>query len=834
MGTTILGGNVQVDYLGDERQKRLSWAGTAAATNTMNELYSAMATLLDEDTTIDDGTCFSAETPVEYTIGKIDAGDTEPWYITFDCMEHITGGALKTSGWTRAVGTNTGVVCVPVDSAAGTIVATDAGNTISNAAHSGTLLEFIDTGGATDYLIIRPDTSASGDNWDAGSGTCTEAGLSHTAVQNAVATTGEQIWANLYSIGTIESGTHIYLYQGDMQADERARVYSRNDDTQDWWTNGHIDICVAIQDITAAGWTAIDGGYITVLARQYGKLYDNFEVGCSTTSGGRNPIPLATASDLDNTTGLRTITGVSKSGSFSVGDEISGATTDARGIITKITGDVLQYYIIEDPLTDLNGTERIDNETDQTSYYSSSSTAGAIGPSETTFYSETTLPTVAFGTATADIDDTSVSEDYGINIDCKGNPLTEVYEWIKWACRRGDITTDMHGLEGEQYIGGEVYLYYGDTETVNGTITEGDELTQEGTGASGILISHNADTNIMLLRNVRGTFDVGGAADETITSTENSGNVEMDSADSAAVAAFSPKKQAPLGTFAGGTFFGARGVLISNWHTDDENSFYLTPIEGGTVSRPTAITFSVTNLVGTDETTDDDDRVAVFRLDGDGGSINKTEYACAGTDSTRGTSIDCDGSPSITQDTPGKATGGILIFVDTNDGGKEYKLRYHSWSGDTFNLSATELASAEGGTNTTTIVGADVFGDVERGDIVVNHTRGLISYVQTRDTTSSLTIYPAITGQTTADWLSINCLPREVHSGDKMYVPFIHRHALAATASVSVIYNSTIYYRVKVRNTRASTKIKPFSADGTCSGSDVSVATIRTEDTVYT
>src|SRR3989344_5054078 len=145
---TILDGDIQVDYLASNRQKRLSWVGGTENTYTINQIYSAMATLLDESTTIDDGTCFSAETAREYTIGQIDTGDTEPWYITFDLMEHVTGGALRTSGWARAEGTNTGIIVVPV-SPGGTIVAADAGNTIvtDTDGDSGTLLEFIDTGG---------------------------------------------------------------------------------------------------------------------------------------------------------------------------------------------------------------------------------------------------------------------------------------------------------------------------------------------------------------------------------------------------------------------------------------------------------------------------------------------------------------------------------------------------------------------------------------------------------------------------------------------------------------------------------------------------------------
>ena len=157
---TILNGDIGINYFANNRQKLMYWIGGTNTEYTMNELYSAMATLLDETTTIDSGTAFSAETPVEYTTGKIDTGDTEPWYMSFDLMEKITGGALKTAGWTRVQDSNTGIVCVQVD-AGGAIVASDRGfDIVHDDGDTGTLVEFVDTGGSVDLCFIRPDSDA--------------------------------------------------------------------------------------------------------------------------------------------------------------------------------------------------------------------------------------------------------------------------------------------------------------------------------------------------------------------------------------------------------------------------------------------------------------------------------------------------------------------------------------------------------------------------------------------------------------------------------------------------------------------------------------------------
>jgi len=828
---TILGGDITVAYFGDNRSKFLYWTGGANPARTMNEVYSAMATLLDEETTIDDGTCMSAETPVEYTIGKIDSGDNDPWYITFDCMEHIKGGALQTSGWLRAEGTNTGIVIVPVTAATNNIVDSDRGKDITHAdGDAGTLLEVIDTGGTDDYIVIRPDSSAAANNFDSTSLnlTCN----ANTAPQNAAATTGEMIWANLYSIGTIEGDTHIYLYQGIITdvTPSRARVTSWNDATQDWWGDGHIDLCVTIKDITAATWDIVDGGYVTVFARKYTALYDNFEVACSNTSGGRNPIPLGTATDLDNVTGYKSITYTNASGNWNVGDEILGGTSGARGIITQIdtpgATQTVHYYLVGDPLTDFQTAAETANNQDDTGTGSKNTSAPADqGPALSTWFTNNTAPTITVGNTTADIDNDATDEYYGVTIDCNANPLTEVYEWLKYATRRGEITADIDGLNAEQYIGAEVALSW--SGTVTGTIAEDANVTQATTLATGIIISYHNDAGgkKMLLRNVRGTFNTSNV----VTDNDNSGTVTPNSL----AAAFSPKKQSPLGTFAGGTFFGARGVVLTDYLSSDENSFILTPIEGGTKERPLAITLAITNLVGTDETTTTDDLAAMFRLAASGGDIKKDEYSCVGGEAIGDTTIVVSGS--IAQDVPGKTAGGTLILIDDPAGtGTEYKIRFTSWTGSTFTLSNIAIALADAGTNTTTIVEAGAFTNAKRGDLVYNSTRTAISYVKSVDSANQVTIDPAITGQTTDDVIELNCVPIIITSSDDLYVPFIHKYPTSDTATVGVTYSAQIYFRVKVRNTRATIKIKPFSVDDTSAGVDKSIATIRTTDTIIT
>ncbi len=833
MSNTILGGNFTVYYLDETRQKRIRWTGSASGTNTMNQLYSALQDLFDESVQMDDGVPMSAQTPVEYTIGKIDSGDAEPWYIDYETMEHLTGGALKTSGWTRVEGTNTGIVVAKVAAAGRTIVPGDVGLSITHAdGDAGTLLEVIDTGGASDYLIIRPNTSAIGNSFNSSSldFTCN---TTHVATQEAAATTGEQIWANLYSLGTIEADTHIYLYQGAVADATRARVYSIDDQTQDWWGDGHINICVAIRNFKTSSAPIIDGGYVSVYARKYGTLYDSYEVATSITSGGRNPIPLATAPDLDNTTGYKSITFTASAGNWAVGNEIEGNTSVARGIITQIdtpgATQTVHYYLIDDPQTDFNtAIESVHNNDDTGTGTKNGSAPAAQGPALASWYAGSTAPTVAFANTTQDTDDDGTAEGYGITLDCNQNTLAKVYEWIKYSFRRGD-TTSRNGIAAEQYIGAEVYLAY---SSKTGTISEGSDVSQANSLATGIVMSHDTTLKQILLRNVRGTFNIT----DVVTDNDALGTFTPTVA-----TPFAPKKQAPLGTFAGGTFFGARGVKLTDWIVaSDENKFQLTDSSGTIRERPVAITLEVTNLVGTDETTITDDRVAMFRLSSDSGPINKTEYSAYGGEAVGAATLDVDAPIAV--DVPGKTTGGILRLRDATDG-KEYRIRYSSWSNvggagtdGRFVLANIIIASADASTNTTTIVEAGAFGSAKRGDIVVNHTRAeAVSYVTSvAADTNSVTISPAIALQVPTDSIELNCIPITlVATADDVYVPIIDTYATATTASASIVYDAAIYYRVVVRNVAATTKIVPFSTDGSTTGANKSIATIRTTDTIY-
>lgn len=866
---TILSGDVSVWYLDNNRTKMMDWSGAAGDTITMNELYSAMATLLDEPTTIENAAAFNADTPVEYTTGKIDAGDNDPWYITLNLMEHVTGGSLRTSGWARVETSNTGIIMVEVLAASNAIVAADIGLDISHTdTDAGTLLEVISDGGTSDFLFIRPDSFASTDSFDNTTGTLTCNAHTATSITTA-GITGDMVWANIYSIGTIDPNVHLYVYRGPWNnttptqpaTDESLHVYSVNSTTADFWVNGHIDICVPISDWKTTAFPALDEGYLRVFARKGGDLYASFEVANSTTSGGRNPVPMQTALDLNQGHGTKKIaTGAWSGSGFTDLEVVSQATSLARGIVdlgNSTSGSELVYWPIAKAtrggeLTAMVTTQLITGAT-STETATSSGAAADDGPADVGWFTNTT-PDLKLGSTNVlaagnlDIDNDGNAEDYAVLIDCNANPLSEVYQWLKFICEQGQGDADMieqafsddmgNGGQvdvwGEEFEGGMGYFIY---TTEQGTNYEGDSVTVSGGGASGVIMYHDPAENIVFLRNIRGTFVASGNIDNDVTGASNSFDTITE------VGQFAASVASPFGTYAGGTFFGARGVLIEDYLPADENKFILTDIQGSTRERPTSILITVTNLWGNAITNGDADLVGVYSLQGSGLDIDKDPadgaavYAmnCVGGEAIGDTTLAVDDIPVWAPAT------GRVILVDDTDARKEYVLRYSSYvaSTDIYTLANLDIASLDSANGTfDELTESGVFGSTKRGDLVYNHDLDEVAYVTIVNSANTITISPAFSADPTADHIELNCIPVITTSSDDAYNCIIHEYPLTDEQQASIIYpGSTFYFRVKVRNTRETDllngPIKPYSSDGSTGGTNQSIPTVRTIDTVF-
>ncbi len=972
MADTILSGRWVIYYEAENRQKRIArdTSVTPTVTDSVNALYSALQNHFDELTQMDDGVPMSAQTPTEYTIGIIDAGDKDPWFVDRTSVEYLTGGALKTASWDRVDGTNTGIVRMAYT--IGTdFDTTDIGRDIlmTTDADRGTILDF-NTTGATKYVWVRPDSNAAANSFNdaptangaytvpddslsqvwqvvasgptyvdetvdansagandwtifpagaladyapigysqkfkklvvnvgtAGVGTYTvtwqywngawtnlsgvsdgttnfktagtnnvtftlpsdwvttslngsqqlyyiralkDTGTVTTAplgtqgfiggtgagnqAGGAAVSAGESLWANIYSIGTIETNTHLYIYQN-------AANLVAYKATTDWWGDGHIDILVNVKELG----TETDEGYIKVYARQYSKTYSYYTV--DLTAGGRNPIPLQTGNDLDNQTGYWRIIGSGATGTFVAGETISKSGTDKKGKITAVTGSpgstpTIDYYLVGDPLTNF-----VNADTSVTGDTSGATTTIATGPTAFGPSALGTSPTIAFGgLATGgsnDIDENGTAENYSITLDCNQNALADVYEYTKYITRRGnsgDIANGALVVEGQFYLGTEYRLKY--TGAVTGTIVDGNKVTQETSGAKGTVVNHNTTDKIIMLRDTRGTFATH-ATTHTLTDDTTGGTVEIDSE----ATAVTPIGAAPFGTFAGGTFFVAQGIVLTDYLDSEANKFQLKTDEGTVTVAPTKVTLTVSN-------TRTDDKVAVFRLTAAGGTIVKNRYYATVQASQATTAVITSGgqsdSATITADEPGIALGGIVRLVDTS-ANNEYRLRFSSWTASTFTLASATLTPDGGGTTSTNIqdTGAFTTALCKVGDLIYNVTQDKVAYVTVRVDDNNVTISPAITGQTQTDTIKKNVLPVATTASpqDTWYVPMIDVYETTGsdptgdTETATVTFLANIPVRVRARN---AGNIIPYEADSTVTSTGMSNSIIRTTDSIFT
>lgn len=827
MSDTILSGDFTIYYLAENRRKQIRWTGTTSKSDVekMIDVYDAAEDLMTQPDQMDDGLIFSAETPGEYTIGKIDVGDLEPWFIDMKTMEHIvgdfanfTGCALKTSGWKRATGTNVGIVVVPVQSG-GDIEASDVGDTVTHTdGDSGTLLDVIITGGSIDYLWIRPASSAGANDWDSTGGTITCATTpSNTATQDSPSVTGEMVWGNVYTQGAlVNADAHVFLFQNGV------KVTISDDDDNDWWPDGHIDRAIPIKDYTQGDFPTIDSGYLLVKACQYGSKYTYSIIRMNTTSGGNVSAGLSSGDDITNTTGYRSITLTGATGNWNVGDEISGGTSGARAILTLVANPgstpTLHYFLIGDPIVDFSASETITNEDDTGSGTENGSGPTNQGPALTSWFDGSALPTYSFTATQEDIDDDGSNEEYGIVIDLNQCSLAQMHEYNKYVMRRGS-TLDLDGLDGEEWIGLDYAINYA---SITGTVPEGSTVTGQTSGATGVVVSNPGGTNnTALLRNSRGTFING---EDIQSSTGNYFN-----ASGLTVEVIVPVAEASFGTLAGVTFFASRGVLLDDYKSGEANNFSLIDATGTQRARPTQIAVTISNLKQYDY-------AACYRLTGTGGIVEKDEFDAAGGESIGDATLTVTDTP-IPADVPGKTLGGTLVLVDVSDDDQEYVLRYNSYAAATgvFTLSNI-VVSAETGTDTDTIVDTGAFTDAKVGDLVINLTRSnTVAYITDVVSADEISIYPPIAGQDAGDSIEINAVPISVDTADDVYVLIVFEFKESdGSASASMVYVSGFYAKAVVRNTSdATTKIKGFVQEVSVGTSGGSAVATRIENTVY-
>jgi hypothetical protein len=294
------------------------------------------------------------------------------------------------------------------------------------------------------------------------------------------------------------------------------------------------------------------------------------------------------------------LTAPTTSGNWNVGDRIQDDTDDTiRGVITAVAGAnpsiELQYYLIGDPLNDFGaGTGSFSNLDD-----TGASTA-AVAPTNVNGGLAAGI-TVTFGQTSVDINNGAGARPYSITIDCNSQPLADVYKRLKYLTRRGETeTATLNNEPGETYKGNAIRVDY--NTQAGGAWTQGNLVYGQTGGAIARIIADDdqGTTGTLMLSSIKGTFgdtEQIGDAPTTPTVTAN-----LTTATQTNIAGLTPKV-APFGTFAGGTFFGAIGVVLTNVAGGEATNYQLIDNLEQTQIPPSVISIAVTSIVARSEGT---------------------------------------------------------------------------------------------------------------------------------------------------------------------------------------------------------------------------------------
>lgn len=260
--------DVSIDYANEIVSRA---TGASSTVYSVNALYSYLQDTFDELTQMDDETPMSAQTPTSYTM-------TFGWYIQEELTKYLTGGAIQTDGYTDEIRT------ISFGATYTNAVASDVGKAVTGGTtgDSGVLLDYDNTAkkwwvrmDAADDLFDQAETVSV----TSGTGTGTSTGASIT---------GEHIFANPYTLGTLQGSPELYIYQNG------SRITS-------WWSAGHFDVLLKVTESDVD----IDSKAVTVFARNWTDTYSTFNI--TLTTAGQNAVPLGTSDDLNNQSASGTI-----------------------------------------------------------------------------------------------------------------------------------------------------------------------------------------------------------------------------------------------------------------------------------------------------------------------------------------------------------------------------------------------------------------------------------------------------------------------------------------------------------------------------------------------
>lgn len=877
---TILSGDWEILFDDENNQnggsaavagmRTIQHTGNSETVYTTNQLYSAVADAADEFIAMGFRNPMLPVTPNAYTMEN-------QYFIPRSSTQYLKEGAI-TADW--SLGTVAGDGVLKVAYSGGTnFISTDIGRQVTkvggtDAGDTGTLLDFdIDQDGTT-VAWIRPDDPAT-DLFDDGTTGSISVVADGTGTGNAnvsaAAVSGEHIFSAIQAIGSVPTATEVYLIQ------DRQKVASWDDSFQWWATDadaslGIISILIQVKD----SGTLIADGDVEVFARRYTSLYDNFRL--NVAGGGFSALPLASAPDINNTTGYQTLdTNADNTGEWTVGNAIyvggTFATATKKGVVTAVTNPAaatatIEYYLIGN-LTDFVATDTIteydfDAAADGTgdgSVAASFPQANSGGPTDSAAGEGGTV-TITLDHVDVDQDGNGTPEPYSITVDCQGDvPIAKVYERIKYVTRRGQDNsfwdTNSSNMPGETYRGLDTFVEF--DGAVGGAMTDGEDVTGQG-GYTARLAGYSTSTawaspvDYITLSDSQTSLD-SVVNDDTISGVSSTNTVEARSTGGGGtygIISFTSPKASPFGTFTGSQIFGARGVAFTNPAGTDVQAYILTDDIGTLNTPPNTVTFTVSNTAALD-------RILVAQDTGTSGIIDKNKFngLVGGEAAGDGTIVVTDNGldEQVPQD-------GYLRVVDVapalsrmgnTDTQQEHKYEYSSVDLSTGTFTLTAVTDATGTcaatSNNTQLTGSGTQWStgatpVQVGMLVRNVTTGTdVWEVVSVDSDTQLTIkqlYGSGTGGVgDADWtdgvdtFEINEVITAYTSSDEVYDLILDLEASGTSVSNTFTKTLSSNFGVVV-NVRQGKVILPFTLNQTQGDGSTTVTVVRQPDNIAT
>lgn len=843
---TILGGDFEILFddetvgtgaVAGMRMVRRT-AGASTTVYTSNQLYSAVAGEADAFQAMGFTNPMTPTTPNAYDMANF-------YFLPRSSTEYLKEGTF-TCDWTSAILPDTnGNGVVRVVYAGGTaFVAGDIGRHVvqTTGGDSGCLLDFeTDPDGLT-YAWIRPDVSGTDVFAGSGSLTVVAAGGTGASTTSGTGSTGITKYTAVQAIGSVPTATEVYVIQN------RIKIADAATNTFQWWaTDPTVSLgIISILVRTRTSGVDVADEDVEVFARRYTSLFDNFRL--NVAAGGFSALPLASAPDINNTTGYWA--GVWSTGTGTamlVGDVLDNTTGGKEGgsyVVTAVadagaTG-TFEYYTTGD-LTEFATADTF-TSANRNGTINGAPTANIGGPTETGAGNGATV-TITIGNALADHDGDGTNESYSVTIDAQGPgangvAVADVYERIKYVCRRGSDntfwTTTACTIPGEQYHGIEAQVFY---DTPSGVFTEGDDITGQGGYTARVFGVETTGTGYqnalqayVTLTDAQTSLDAV-INNDTLTDTTGGDTVVVDTATNAIASFPSSNKSSPFGTFTGTQLFGSRGVLYTGQADDDTQAYTLIDDGGFQRTSPNTVSFIVANTLALD-------RVLVARDTGVDGIIDKDQFG--GMTAVAASSATITVAGTVDSEVP---PIGYLRVVE-NTLLQEHKYEYTSrttGAGGVFTLTPITPSTANdtGATTTPTLL---------NDSTATFQTQGVVPGMLIQDTTNGdtyevaglvtgfeetrITIFQVFgTGGTLAagDAYTINETIQLYAVTDDCYDLILDTEATGASTSNSFV-QSTLFDTVV--NVRQGKIILPFTQNAAVTASGGGVTVVRQPDTI--